>query len=55
MTLGFDTVKDNSNLIFSGIHQYDETVRPQILNRSFNSEYYDLIEGFYKKQAYQLL
>ena len=49
MTLGFDTVKDNSNLIFSGIHQYDETVRPQILNRSFNSEYYDLIEGFYKK------
>ena len=49
MTMGFDTVKKNLELIASGTHPYDETVRPQILQRKFNREYYDLILKFYKK------
>ncbi len=49
MTMGFDTVKKNLEFIVSGTHPYDETVRPQILNRKFNPKYYDLINRFYKK------
>ncbi len=49
MTIGFDTYKKNSDKIFSGIHQYDETVRPQILEKKFNNKYYDLILRFYKR------
>ncbi len=48
MTMGFDTVKKQLELIASGTHPYDETVRPQILDRKFNREYYDLILKFYK-------
>jgi carbamoyltransferase len=49
MTMGFDTVKSNLKFIVSGTHPYDETVRPQILERDFNPKYYDLINRFYKK------
>ena len=49
MTMGFDTNKKNLKKIISGTHPYDETVRPQILERKFNHKYYDLINGFYKK------
>ena len=49
MTMGFDTNKKNLNKIFSGTHPYDETVRPQILERNFNLKYYDLIKNFYHK------
>ena len=49
MTMGFDTIKSNLKFIASGTHPYDETVRPQILERNFNKEYYDLILRFYKK------
>jgi carbamoyltransferase len=49
MTMGFDTNKKNLKKIFSGTHPYDETVRPQILDRNFNNKYYDLIKSFYKK------
>jgi carbamoyltransferase len=48
MTIGFDTNKKNLKYIKSGTHPYDETVRPQILERNFNKEYYDLITKFYK-------
>ena len=49
MTMGFDTIKGNLKSIVSGTHPYDETVRPQILERDFNKEFYDLILKFYKK------
>ena len=49
MTLGFDTVKKNLKYIVSGTHPYDGTVRPQILEKNFNINYYKLIEKFYKK------
>ena len=49
MTMGFDTNKKNLNKIFSGTHPYDETVRPQILERNYNLKYYDLIKNFYHK------
>ena len=49
MTLAFDTVKKNLKYIVSGTHSYDETVRPQILEKNFNIDYYKLIEKFYKK------
>ncbi len=48
MTMGFDTVKKNLKFIASGTHPYDETVRPQILERSFNKKYFDLISKFYE-------
>jgi len=49
MTLGFDTIKKNLKFIASGTHPYDGTVRPQILEKNFNINYYKLIEKFYKK------
>ncbi len=49
MTLGFDTIKKNLKFISSGTHPYDETVRPQILEKNFNKKYYKLIDMFYKK------
>ena len=48
MTMGFDTIKKNLSLIRAGTHSYDETVRPQILKKNFNNNYYKLIESFYK-------
>ena len=48
MTMGFDTIKNKLKFIISGTHPYDETVRPQILEKSFNEKYYDLILKFYK-------
>ena len=48
MTIGFDTIKKNYNHIKNGTHQYDKTVRPQILNKEFNKEIYSLITNFFK-------
>ena len=48
MTIGFDTIKKNYNHIKNGTHQYDKTVRPQILNKEFNKEFYSLITNFFK-------
>ena len=48
MTVGFDTVKKNYHLIKNGTHQYDQTVRPQILKKDFNEKFYSLIDCFHK-------
>ena len=48
MTIGFDTLKRNYNSIKNGTHPYDKSVRPQILNKEFNKNYYSLINEFYK-------
>ena len=48
MTVAMDTNEKNYNSIKSGTHNYDHTVRPQILSKNKNSNYYNLIDNFYK-------
>ena len=48
MTLGFDVVIDFQGKIPGVIHPSDKTIRPQILQRSDNPKYYDLIVEFKK-------
>ena len=48
MTIGFDTIKKTYLKIKNGTHQYDKTVRPQILNKNFNKNYYLIIKEFEK-------
>ena len=43
-----DTKKEFLKDIKAGTHPYDETIRPQILTKKQNSDYYDLIEKFSK-------
>ena len=47
MTMAFDTLKDNFSSIKAGCHPYDNTVRPQILEKEFNPMYYSIIKEFY--------
>ena len=49
MTMSFDTKKNNFNKIKAGCHPYDKTVRPQILDKISNPNYYSIIENFSKK------
>ncbi len=48
MAVAMDTKKEFLSDIKAGTHPYDETIRPQILTREQNSEYYDLITEFSK-------
>ena len=48
MTIAFDTKLKNLNLIKSGTHFYDNTVRPQILEKKFNEKYFNLLMDVYK-------
>lgn len=48
MTVGFDTKAEKHRLIKNGIHPYDKSVRPQILDKEFNEEYHSLLTEFYK-------
>ena len=48
MTIGFDTKIKKYNLIKNGSHFYDKSVRPQILDKEFNNQYYSLLNEFYK-------
>ncbi|MDC1124527.1 carbamoyltransferase C-terminal domain-containing protein [Pelagibacteraceae bacterium] len=49
MTMSFDTKKNNFNKIKAGCHPYDKTVRPQILDKDSNPDYYSIIQNFFKK------
>jgi len=49
MTMSFDTKKNNFNKIKAGCHPYDRTVRPQILDKVSNPNYYSIIQNFSKK------
>ncbi len=49
MTMSFDTKKKNFNKIKAGCHPYDKTVRPQILDKDSNPNYYSIIQNFFKK------
>jgi len=46
MILGFNTKKDAHNEIIAGLHQSDLSCRPQILEKEWNPDYYDLLEKF---------
>ena len=46
MILSFDTTPLGAAQIRAGIHPYDKTCRPQVVNRAENPEYWDLIERF---------
>ena len=48
MTIGYDTKSEKHSKIISGTHRYDKTVRPQMLIKSANPQYYSIIESFYK-------
>jgi carbamoyltransferase len=46
MAVAMDTKKEFLQDIKAGTHPYDETIRPQILTREQNGDYYDLLEKF---------
>ena len=48
MTIAFETIKKNFNQIKAGCHNYDQTVRPQILSKKHNFSYYNLLKEFKK-------
>ena len=48
MTIGFKTKSKLYKNIINGTHPYDQSVRPQILEKKFNEEYYSIIKNFYK-------
>ncbi|MDC3028641.1 hypothetical protein OA177_01835, partial [Candidatus Pelagibacter sp.] len=48
MTIGFDTKDEFYDDIKNGTHPYDRTVRPQILEKEMNPNYYSIINNFYK-------
>ena len=48
MTIGFDVNAKNFKFLKNGCHQYDKTVRPQIVDKKFCPEFHKLINEFYK-------
>lgn len=48
MTIGFDTKIKYYTRIKNGTHPYDKTVRPQVLQRSYNPQFYSIIKEFNK-------
>ena len=55
MTSSFKLREHASRKLFAGVHRGDNTVRPQILKREINEDYYELIKEFYKKTGLPLL
>lgn len=49
MIISFNTKSEFYSEIVAGTHQCDYTIRPQILSKNDNQDYYDLIEKFYEK------
>ena len=48
MTIAFDTTSLGRNHFKAAIHPYDQTVRPQILEKKHNEKLYNLIKNFKK-------
>lgn len=46
MTMTFDTKKEKVNKILGGCHPYDNTVRPQVLEKKHNVNFYSIINQF---------
>jgi carbamoyltransferase len=51
MILSFDTTPLGAAQIRAGIHPYDRTCRPQVVSRTANPDYWDLIEGFRQRSG----
>lgn len=49
MTTCFEVKKEFQNILINGLHEVDNTARPQIIVREQNEKYYDLIYNYYKK------
>ena len=49
MTTCFEVKKEFQNILINGLHEVDNTARPQIIVREQNEKYYDLINNYYKK------
>ena len=48
MTICTETTKKGADLLQAGIHPYNETCRPQIVYKSSNKKYFELIDEFGK-------
>ena len=46
MTMAFDLKDEYSKIIHAAIHPADKSVRPQMLKRKNNPEYYDILQAF---------
>lgn len=49
MILSFDTTEDGWNNLKAGIHPYDRTCRPQVVEQAANPDYWDLINRFHAR------
>lgn len=49
MTVAMNTQVKNYSKISAGSHQYDKTIRPQILSKEYNPNFYNIIKEFMKK------
>ena len=49
MTLAFETTNEAFDEIVAGLHPFDRTCRPQIVNKDWNPDYYRLIKMFKKE------
>ncbi len=48
MILAFDSVEKNRDEIVAAMHQYDFTVRPQVVDKPYNSDYHSILKQFQK-------
>lgn len=48
MIIAFDSVEENRERIVAAMHQYDFTVRPQVVDKLYNSDYHAIIKQFQK-------
>ena len=49
MVMAFDSVEKNREQIVAAMHQYDFTVRPQVVYESYNPDYHSIIRQFQKR------
>lgn len=49
MTIGFESTEAGQKMLAAALHPADKTLRPQIISRQANPEYYSLLEAFQKK------
>lgn len=48
MIITFDSTEDGKDKLKAAMHQYDHTIRPQIVYKHWNPSYYELIKEFKK-------
>ena len=48
MIIAFNSTREGREKLSSAMHPYDATVRPQILEKKWNKEYYNIIKEFSK-------